>query len=575
MAVQTPNRLFYGDNLAVLRQYIADESVDLVYLDPPFNSAQDYNVLFAEHDGTRAAAQIQAFEDTWHWDEAAERALFETVESGGQLSLAMQALRAFLGASDMMAYLAMMAPRLVELHRVLRATGSLYLHCDQTASHYLKVLLDAVFGPQNFRSEVIWKRKAGRGETTNVAVRFGVTNDSLLFYAKSAATLLNRQYRPSNPGYIESKFTHVDATGRRYRRDNLASPSPRPNLTYEYKGYTPPEKGWAVSRERMEQMEREGRLYFPKNKQQRIQRKRFLDELPGETVDTLWDDIAPINSQAQERLGYPTQKPEMLLERIIRASSDAGHTILDPFCGCGTTIAAAQGLGRHWIGIDITHLAINLIRHRLVSAYGPEVAETFTVIGEPVSLHDAADLAATDPFQFQCWALGLVGARPAVVKKGADRGIDGRLFFHDEPQGGKTKSVVFSVKGGKLKATDVRDLRGVLEREGATMAALISLEEPTRAMRAEAANAGFYTSPWDQQPYPRLQLVTVGDLLAGARPFRYPAERQINVTLKRAKKAQPPGRPDEQPPLFEGAPRRATKMAKATLQGRPTKRRRA
>lgn len=527
------NLLFYGDNLDILRRYIPAETVDLIYLDPPFKSNQDYNVLFAEQSGARSAAQIKAFEDTWRWDQAAADAYQATVEAGGRVSQALQAFRTFLGTNDMLAYLTMMAPRLVELRRVLRATGSIYLHCDPTASHYLKMLMDAIFGAHNFRKEIVWKRKAGRGETNQAAIRFGVTNDNLLFYAKSAQAPLNRQYRPSNLAYIENKFVYTEAgTGRRYRLDNLTSPSPRPNLTYEYKGYAPPEKGWAVSRERMEHMEAEGRLYLPADKSKRIQRKRYLDELAGETVDSLWDDIAPINSQAQERLGYPTQKPVALLERIIRASSTEGDTVLDPFCGCGTTIDAAQRLKRQWIGIDITHLAITLIKHRLQDTFSNQA--TYHVIGEPVDIAGAEALAVQDPYQFQWWALGLVGARPVEQKKGADQGIDGRLYFHDEPRGGKTKQMVLSVKAGHTSVAHVRDLRGVIDREQAHIGALLTLLEPTRPMRSEAAAAGFYASPLGTR-YPRMQILTIAELLAGKK-LDYP--HGLNVTFRAAPRAK-------------------------------------
>lgn len=528
--MQPTNFLYYGDNLNVLREHVADESVDLVYLDPPFKSSRNYNVLFAEQDGTRAAAQIKAFEDTWQWDEAAARAYHDTVTEGGKVSEVMQAFQRFLGENDMLAYLAMMAPRLVEMRRVLKETGSLYLHCDPTASHYLKLLLDAVFGPENFRNDIVWKRKAGRGETNAAAIRFGVTCDNILFYARSGQQQLRRQYRESNADYIASKFTYKDADGRRYRLDNITSPSYRPNLIYEYKGIQPPPKGWAVSRERMEEMDREGRLYIPSDPTKRIQRKRFLDELEGETVDSLWDDIPPINSQAAERLGYPTQKPEALLERIIAASSNPGDVVLDPFCGCGTAVAAAQRLDRHWIGIDITHLAVNLIRTRLRDAYGD--AAKFEVIGEPTTTHDAADLAASDPYQFQWWALGLVGARPVEQKKGADKGIDGRLYLHSE-QTGKTDSVIFSVKAGHVNVAHVRDLRGVIDREKAAIGVLISFEEPTKPMRTEAASAGFFTSRWGQ--HPRLQLVTVAELLEG-KQIDAPRLTGGNLTFKAAPK---------------------------------------
>jgi adenine specific DNA methylase Mod len=445
VAENPPNLLYYGDNLDVLRRHVEDESIDLVYLDPPFNSNASYNVLFAEH-GTKAAAQIKAFEDTWTWDENAARSYQEVVEQGGRVSQAMQAFRTFLGDSDMLAYLAMMAPRLVELRRVLKSTGSIYLHCDPTASHYLKMLMDSVFGPTNFRNEITWKRRVGSSSAVHKSNRFGTCTDILLFYAKSPAAPFVPQYNRDSEDYqqyVRERFKFIDENGRRFRTDNLANPARRPNLIYEYKGYKPPANGWAISREKMEQWDREGRLYFPRNKNGRIARKRFLDELKGMPIQNLWTDLAEINSQAQERLGYPTQKPEALLERIIAASSHEGDVVLDPFCGCGTTIAAAQKLNRRWIGIDITHLAIGLIRHRLRDSYGEAIDATYRVIGEPVDVSGASDLAVSDPYQFQWWALGLVGARPAEGKKGADKGIDGRIYFHEGD--GSTRQVILSV----------------------------------------------------------------------------------------------------------------------------------
>ena len=525
--------LFYGDNLDVLRRHVDDESVDLVYLDPPFNSNASYNVLFAEQDGSRSAAQVKAFGDTWQWDQGAAAAYEEVVEGGGRVSQAMRAFRTLLGPSNMLAYLSMMAPRLIELRRVMKSTASIYLHCDPTASHYLKLLMDAVFGPENFRNDLVWKRKAGRGETNAAAIRFGVTADNLLFYAKGKAASFHRQYRENNPEYIAAKFTHKDSDGRRYQRDNLSSPSYRPNLVYEYKGYAPPPKGWAVSRERMEEMDAEGRLYFPADNSKRIRRKRYLDELAGETVDSLWDDIPPINSQAAERLGYPTQKPEALLERIIEASSSPGDVILDPFCGCGTAIAVSERLNRHWVGIDITCLATHLIKSRLVDSFGESI--DFSVTGEPTTSEDAAKLAREDPYQFEMWALGLVGARSATQKKGADRGIDGRLPFH-EKQGGKTRQVVISVKSGKTGVQHVRDLRGVVEREQAEIGVLITMREPTRPMREEAATAGVYRSgsegvgTWGA--HPKLQLRTVPELLDGQMIDMPP--RTGSLTFRRA-----------------------------------------
>jgi DNA modification methylase len=526
----TQNVLYYGDNLDILREHIKDESVDLIYLDPPFNSNQDYNVLFAEHDGSRSSAQVSAFKDTWRWDQAAAKAFRDVVEVGGRVSETMQALRRILDSTDMLAYLSMMAPRLVELKRTLKATGSIYLHCDSTASHYLKLLMDAVFGPVNFRNEIIWKRKYGKAGPTN---RFGRCTDSLLYYVKTDQAVLQTQYRASDPNYIRKFFRFVEPDGRKYRIDNLASPSPRPNLTYTYKGYKPPKKGWAISKEKMALWDKEGRLHFPSSKSGRIQRKRYLDELEGEEVQNLWDDILPISSQAAERLGYPTQKPEALLERIINASSEKGDVVLDPFCGCGTTVAVAQRLKRKWIGIDITHLAVSLMKHRLQSSFGRRVK--YEVIGEPKDMAGAAELAQSNPYQFQWWALGLVGARPVEQKKGADKGVDGKLFFHDDIEGGKTKQIVLSVKSGHVAVSHLRDLRGVIDREEAEIGVLISIEEPTRAMVTEAANSGFYESSWGS--HPRLQILTVSELFAG-KEIDYPPSQEVNVTFKKAPKVK-------------------------------------
>jgi site-specific DNA-methyltransferase (adenine-specific) len=431
---------------------------------------------------------------------------------------ALTAYRLLLGENDAMAYLVNMAPRLLELHRVLKPTGSLYLHCDPTMSHYLKVLLDTIFGPENYRNDIVWKRKAGRGETNKAAVRFGVTNDNLLLYAKSKPAKFKRQYRESNPAYIESKFTHVDPKSkRRYRLDNLTSPSLRPNLIYEYKGYQPPAKGWAVSLERMKEMDVEGRLHFPSKKTQRIQRKRFLDELEGETVDSLWDDIPPINSQAKERLGYPTQKPVALLERIISASSNEGDTVLDPFCGCGTTVDAAERLGRKWIGIDITYIAVDLISKRLRHTYGNSVMDTVDVDGIPKGVTGARALFAKSPFDFERWAVSLVNAEPNQKQVG-DKGIDGVARF---PLGAKGQlgRVLVSVKGGKtLNPSMVRDLSGTVDTQKATMGVLITLEPATKGVKDAIDHGGVYKHPANGQAYPRLQHITIAELLDGKKP---------------------------------------------------------
>ena len=484
------NTLYFGNNLEVLRRYIADDCVDLVYLDPPFKSNQDYNVLFAEQDGSRSAAQIQAFDDTWRWDIEAEAAYQEVVEGGGQVSLAMQAFRTVLGESDMLAYLSMMAPRLKELHRVLKPTGSIYLHCDPTASHYLKVLMDSVFKPQNFRNEITWLRTLSKGLMTR---RLPNNHDILLAYQKTGEATWNNDimFLPYDEDNLDDKtsgkYYHRDTDGRLYRLDNLINPNRnRPNLTYEFLGIT---RVWRWTKGRMEKAYNDG-LVIQTRPGAVPQLKRYLDEQRGKPIGDVWIDIPPINSQAQERLGYPTQKPEALVERVIIGSSNKGDIVLDPFCGCGTAIAVAQKLDRVWIGIDLTHLAISLIKHRLISAFGDTIKDTYEVIGEPTDVAGAKELAATSPYQFQWWALGLVNARPVEEKKGADKGIDGRLFFHDEREGGKTKQIVFSVKAGKLHAPYVRDLRGVVDREKAAIGVLISMDEPTKQYENRSRQCG-------------------------------------------------------------------------------------
>ena len=532
-----PNLLYYGDNLDVLRRYIKDETVDLVYLDPPFNSNQDYNVLFAEQDGSRSAAQIEAFGDTWRWDSGSAKSYDDTVEKGGRVADVLQAFRTFLGENDMLAYLSMMAPRLVELKRVMKPKASIYLHCDPTASHYLKILMDAVFGPDNFRNEIVWKRAEPK---SHASVRFPRSHDLLLFYAKSAAAEFHPVFKEHDPTYVEKFYRYVEeGTGRRYQLGDLTNPNPnRPNLTYEF----PPGSGivrvWRWTKDRMEAAYKGGIVIVPP--EGGIPRlKRYLDETEGTLVTDVWDDIGHLQGQANERLGYPTQKPEALLDRVIQASSMEGATVLDPFCGCGTTIASAQRLKRRWIGIDITHLAITLIRSRLNDAYGKEVF--YQVIGEPQDLASARALVEVDKdrYQFQWWALGKVGARPAESdqKKGRDRGIDGRLYFR-EKAGAPMKSIVLQVKSGHVSSAQIRDLVGVVERERAAIGAFITLEEPTRDMITEAAAAGFYRPEYRMDPnekYPRIQILTIKDLLEG-KGLQHPHIR--NVTFKMAPKAE-------------------------------------
>ena len=521
--------LYFGDNLHVLREEIKGESVDLIYLDPPFNSKRDYNVFLKTPKGHESDAQITAFEDSWHWGEQAEREFSELLKHPNtDVAEMIQSLRRFLKESDMMAYLVMMANRLLELHRVLKPTGSLYLHCDPTASAYLRIVLDTIFGAQSFRSEIVWKRTSAHG---NVSKAFGDITDSIYYYSKTNDFTFNKVYVDYSEDYLRKFYRFVDENGRRYRISDLRNPGYRPNLIYDYKGYKPHPNGWAVSREKMEQYDREGRLYFPQKPDGRIQLKRYLDEMPGNPVSSLWDDIRPIGAAAAERLGYPTQKPLALLERIIEASSNKGDIVLDPFCGCGTAVHAAQKLGRDWIGIDITHLSISLIEKRMKDAFpGLE----FPVHGTPKDLEGARNLAERDKYQFQWWACSLVGAQPYQgKKKGADGGIDGIKFFQDDETG--AKKIIVSVKGGEhVTRTQIADLKNTVEREKAAMGFFITLSNPTEPMVKESVTAGFYESAMGE--FAKIQILTIEELLAGRRRPEHPDISSGTYNFKKAKK---------------------------------------
>ena len=527
------NTLHFGDNLQVLRDHIGDESVDLIYLDPPFNSQATYNVLFEENSAQTAGAQVEAFRDTWEWGESAAEAYDDVMRAAGDVALVMKGLKSWLGNSAMMAYLAMMTARLLHLRRALKPTGSLYLHCDPKASHYLKLILDAIFGHDNFQNEIIWKRTSAHSG----AKRYGPVHDTLLFYSRGSDRKWNVQYGPYDQQYIDSFFTHEDEKGRRWRRTDLTGPGVRSGDSgLQWRDYNPTERGrhWQPPSyfyerytrltgeelapypliERLEKMDALGMIHWPKKAGGMPQGKRFLEDAPGIPLQDIWTDIKPIHNISAERLGYPTQKPISLLERIIKASSDEGDTILDPFCGCGTSVEAAEALGRKWIGIDVTHYAVTLIERRLKARH-PDAG--YEVQGRPVDLAGARDLARRDKHQFQWWAAWRVGAHTyREEKRGADRGIDGNIFFKNGPYG--DGRIIISVKGGENVGVQmVRDLRGVIEREEAEMGVLVTLANPTKHMLREALEAGVVRRSAHGR-MPRLQIVTAADLLEGRPP---------------------------------------------------------
>ncbi|HMJ08525.1 MAG TPA: DNA methyltransferase [Pyrinomonadaceae bacterium] len=592
------NTLYYGDNLKILREYIKDESVDLVYLDPPFNSNRNYNVLFRDESGVDSESQITAFEDTWHWNASAEETYHELIMNGDEVARMIESFRSFIGNNQMMAYLVMMAVRLKELHRVLKPTGSLYLHCDPTASHYLKILLDAIFGAVTFRNELIWIRTSAHSS----ANRYGGVHDTIFFYSKSDNYTWNKTFTKYSPEYVEMFFDEVDEEGKRYKRTDLTGAGIRNGDSGKpWRGIDVTAKGrhWAVpvpivekligsdaaallsTQAKLDLLVSNKRIHLPQKEGGMPRLKQYPDDLKGIPLQDVISDIRPLHNLAAERMGYPTQKPVDLLERLIAASSNEGDVVLDPFCGCGTTIAAAQRLNRQWIGIDITHLSIALQKYRLKDAFGLEPigqrrseppaleggqatannavsasstdsptasqppahaggSDLYRIVGEPEDLNGAKQLASEDRYQFQWWALSLIKARPLGAasgskqgKKGSDKGIDGVIPFIDD-NSGKAKRALVQVKSGHVKSGDIRDLKGTLDREKAQIGIFLTLEKPSRDMLTEAVASGYFHSDGWHKDYPKIQILTVEELLTGKQVDMPPS----GITFKQAEKVQ-------------------------------------
>jgi site-specific DNA-methyltransferase (adenine-specific) len=451
--------LFFGDNLKILQEKIPENTFDLIYLDPPFNSNRNYNVLFKEGK-VDSSAQIHSFEDTWEWTEDTVR-LFDELKKhpNPKIAILIHSLAEFIGQNEMMAYLVNMTARLLPLHSVLKPTGTLYLHCDPTASHYLKIILDVIFGKQNFRNEIIWCYRGGGVPKNDFANR----HDIIFRYTKT-----------------DEYYFNVDAVRIPYSKDVLESLPSRYDKSYRgnkvYSGYKP----------------------------------NPLGKHPED-----WWEIQPIMPSSKERIGYPTQKPEALLERIIKASTKEEDCLLDPFCGCGTTVAVAERLNRKWVGIDISMLAINVIHDRLKEQYqGIQV----NFDGIPMDYEGAFKLAQKDKYKFQDWAISLIGANPPTgqSKKGADRGIDGLILFYERVDVLKPKlrKILVQVKGGGANRGDVATLQGDMEREEAPMGVLITLLDPSSEMKRQAALAGEYQYSASSQ-FPRIQILSMKDWFDG------------------------------------------------------------
>ena len=535
------NTLFYGDNLTIMQEKMGKDAVDLIYLDPPFKSDTNYNLMYKNITGKPVPEQVVAFTDTWTLDHNKEeigKAMPALMRQHGVPDYYVDFWRLWMTAlkntnKELLAYLIYMVQRILYMKSILRPHGSIYLHCDPAASHYIKVMMDAIFGHENFRNEIIWKRTGSHGGSK----RWGPVHDVILFYSKSDKYTWNRVYQEYDKSYLDNFYRFKDAKGR-YRLVTLTGAGIRtgesgkswrnvdPTVSGRHwalpmralqAAYPNDELGSLSTQAKLDLLDKAGLVYWPKRGAV-PQQKRYADEAPGVPVQDILTDIGPISSHSKERLGYPTQKPISLLDRIINVSSNKGDVVFDPFCGCGTTIYSAIKNDRQWIGCDIAILSIRLIRDTLAGdRYRLVEGKNFKIDGIPVGVEQAEHLFRRDPFQFQHWFVERIGGFP-MHKKVADGGIDGRLYF--ETADG-LKEVILSVKGGNLRPTDVRDLRGVMEREGSAMAGFLSLKEPSKAMREEAARAGTYT--YRGVDYPRMQMLTVRDVLEDRREFKTPS----------------------------------------------------
>ena len=494
------NRLYFGDCLDVMREDIADESVDLIYLDPPFNSKRLYNAFMG-------GAQWVAFDDTWFWHEAVDD--FHEVASDTRLADVIEGLRRILGENSQLAYLSYMANRLRECHRVLKASGSIYLHCDPTMSHYLKVVMDAVFEVENFKNEIIWKRTGAHSDVSQGARHMGRIHDTILRFSKGTSPTWNIIYVPYDQQYIDSAYRNIDEVGRRYQTQPLHAAKPGGDTRYEWRGKLPPPgRYWAYSKENMERLEAEGRIAYSRTGTPRY--KIYLDEKQGKTLQDIWDDISPVHVNIKERLGYPTQKPTALVERIIRSSSNEGDLVLDPFCGCGTTVHAAQNLNRNWIGIDICVNACKVIEERLRGHFD-SLWDDVEFIGLPKTRDDAKTLADLDKFRFERWAASLVDGMEANTRQRGDGGIDGRGRLPIRK--GQFIDIVSQVKSGGTSPGDVQAFNGARQQAGADLGVFTCFEERvTSRMRDAAASAGRFME------VPTVQIYTVEDFFDGRKP---------------------------------------------------------
>lgn len=515
------NLLYYGDNLSIMRT-MPKYSVDLIYLDPPFKSEQTYNLIYKTLTGKPVPEQAEAFCDTWDMDAEKERLADRMpvlMQEHGVEDYYVEFWRLWIKAlrhtqPHLLAYLIYMVERLLQMKSILKPTGSIYLHCDPTASHYIKVMMDGIFGHDNFRNEIIWKRTSGHSDAKGC----GRVHDVILYYTMGSNSTWNRTFQSYDPEYVEAYYRYKEPSGRRFMSADLSGAGQGPPRTFGDRGEIAPPSGrhWMFDQAGIDRVLAEDRIYWTRNGVPRL--KKYLDEAQGMPLQDVWTDIQALRSWHKERLGYPTQKPKGLLDRIIRASTNEGDVVFDPFCGCGTTIYAAHEAKRRWIGCDVAILAVRLVEDQLAEQYGLVKEEHYEEKGIPNSVESAKALWSTDPFQFEHWAVEKVGGFP--TKKTGDKGIDGRMYFEMKRELGV---MVLSVKGGTVRPTDVRDLRGVLgDDPSALLAGFVTIKKPSKGMIQAANEAGIWE--YNGIHYPRVQMLTVQDILETKRRFMTPTK---------------------------------------------------
>lgn len=543
----SPNRLYYGDNLEIIRKYISSETIDLCYIDPPFNSKRNYNQIY-NNIGKEDKAQAQAFIDTWSWNTDADKGLNEIYDNHNSVFTKqsielLSGLEKVLGRGSLLSYLTHMTVRIAEIFRVLKSTGSFYLHCDSSASHYLKLILDSIFCPfgGEYVNEIIWKRaETVKGNFGQGSLRFDSNTDTIFLYSKTVGKNIFRQpFKEYSEEYIKQFYKYKEKdSGRQYRLISMIGPggAAKGNPEYEVMGI---KRFWRYSKDKMAQLIKQG-LVVQTSPNTVPQKKQYLDEGKGVAIQSLWDDIKALHATDSERLGYPTQKPEALLERIIEVSSNEGDVILDAYCGCGTTVAVAERLNRKWIGMDITYQSISLILKRLEEHFGMSTIKNIVLTGVPEDFESAELLANKQDDktrkEFEKWAILTYSNNRAIIneKKGGDGGIDGIAFLLDLNK--KTeqdhKQILFSVKSNRSSPPSVvRDFFGTIEREGAVMGILLTLYKMNNLVK-ESKKYGIYNNTLLGQTYPKIQVVSVEELLSG-KTMKIPTSLEV---LKEAEK---------------------------------------